>query len=185
MIAVRPAWLRLAVVVASAACVRNNATPTPKELTFGVHRVQLIVPTGWEALDQGKQKRFRKGEFEIVLANLGPSTSLGPAPSTPVGPPLRPASPLDLDALINWGLVEVGHGQRREEKSRRALMLDGREAMDIETWNRLDHTSPQRILFVNDNGDLLALYTVGMASEDSLAAFDAIRDSLHLVSDLR
>ncbi len=64
-------------------------------------------------------------------------------------------------------------------------MLDGREAMDIETWHRLDHTNPQRIFFVEDDGDLLALHTVGMAFEDSLAAFDAIRDSLHFVSALR
>ncbi len=51
------------------------------------------MPAGWEALDQGKQKRFRKGEFEIVLQNLGPRT-----------PP-----PRDLDELIDWGLAEVGH----------------------------------------------------------------------------
>ena len=35
------------------------------------------------------------------------------------------------------------------------------------------------------DGDLLALHTVRMAFEDSLAAFDAIRDSLHFVSDRR
>jgi hypothetical protein len=67
-------------------------------------------------------------------------------------------------------------------KSRRAVTIDGREAMDIETWHRLDHSNPQRIFFVIDEGDLLALHTVRMAPPDTLAAFDALRDSLHFVS---
>jgi len=79
----------------------------------------------------------------------------------------------------------VGHDQRRDVKSRVAVTLDGRKAMDIETWNRLDHTNPQRIFFAIDDGDLLALHTERMAFEDSLAAFDAIRDSLHFVSARR
>jgi len=175
MIATRTRWLTLAfAVAASAACARDNQTPAAREFEFGAHRVQVTVPTGWEALDQGKQKRFRKGEFEIVLQNLGLSTTLGPGPRTS---PVR-----DTDELIDWGLAEVGHDQRRDVKSRRAVTIDGREAMDIETWNRLDHTNPQRIFFVNDDGDLLALHTVRMAFEDSLAAFDAIRDSFHLVT---
>jgi hypothetical protein len=129
----------------------------------------VTVPADWETLDQGSQKRFRKGEFQIVLQNLGPAK-----------PP-----PRDFDELIDWGLAAVGHDQRREVKSRRATKLDGREAMDIETWNRLDHTNPRRILLVRADDDLLALSTVGMAFEDSLSAFDAIRDSLHFASALR
>jgi hypothetical protein len=172
MSAARATWLTLAVILVatvSSSCGRGNATPAPKEFELGGHRVQVIVPAGWDALDQGKQKRFRKGEFEIVLQNLGTRT-----------PPAR-----DLNDLIDWGLAAVGHNRRRDEKSRRAVTVDGREAIDIETWNRLDHTNPQRIFFVIDDGDLLALHTERMAFEDTLAAFDAIRDSLHLVSDRR
>ena len=157
-------------LAAASACAQETPPPIPKELELGAHRVQVMLPTGWEALDQGNQKRFRRGEFEIVLQFLGPAT-----------PP-----PRDLDALFDWGLAAVGQAvgrdQRREEKSRRAVTLDGREAVDIETWQRLDHTNPQRIFFVKDEGDLLALHTVGMAFKDSLAAFDALRDSLHFVS---
>jgi hypothetical protein len=154
----------------ASACAREAPKPVPKEFGLGAHRVQVIVPDGWEALDQGKQKRFRKGEFEIVLQSLGPAM-----------PP-----PRDFDELVDWGLAEVGagvgHDQRREVKSRRTVTIDGREAMDIETWNRLDHTNPQRIFFVRADGDLLALHTAGMAFADSLAAFDAIRDSVHFAS---
>jgi len=163
----------LVLVVAAPACGGSKDTPAPREFELGTRRVQVTVPAGWESLDQGKQKRFRKGEFEIVLQNLGSRT-----------PP-----PRDLDELIDWGLAQVGagvgHDKRREVKSRRTVMLDGREAVNIETWYRLDHSSPQRILFVDDEGELLALHTERMALADSLAAFDTIRDSLHFVSARR
>jgi len=44
----------------SSACARENAKAALKEFEFGPRRVQVAVPAGWEALDQGKQKRFRK-----------------------------------------------------------------------------------------------------------------------------
>ena len=160
-------------VAASGACAREDPKPEPKEFEFGARRVQVTVPAGWEALDQGKQKRFRKDEFQIVLENLGPAM-----------PP-----PRNLDELIDWGLAEIGAGvgynQRREVRWRRKVTIDGREGADIESWNRLDHSNPQRIFFVTDDGDLLVLQTVGMALADSMAAFEAIRNSLHFVSARR
>lgn len=156
-------WALAFTLAAASACSGDKTSSTPKEFDLGAHPVQAIVPAGWEALDQGRQKRFRKGEFEIVLQNLG-------SPKSP---------PRTLDEFIDWGLTEVGHNERREVKSRRTIMLDGREAVNVETWNRLDHTNPQRFFFVDDEGELLALHTERMAFSDSLAAFDAIRDSLH------
>jgi hypothetical protein len=185
MIATRTTRLTLAfilMVAAASSCAPDTPTPAPvkaKIFTFGTRRVEAIVPTGWEALDQGQVKRFRKGEFEIVLQYLG----------SPPAPPRNPAAPEaapTIDELVDWGLLTigagVGHDERREVKFRRPVALDGRQAMDIETWNRLDHTNPQRIFLVNDGGDLLALQTVRMAFEDSLAAFDVIRDSLYFMS---
>ena len=172
MTGIRWTWLTLALILmafASSSCAREKAAPAPKELELGTRRVQVSVPAGWETLDQGRQKRFRKGEFEIVLQNLGPRV-----------PPAR-----DLDQLVDWGLAAVGHNERRDMKSRREVTVDGREAIDIETWNRLDHTNPQRIFFVIDDGEVIALHTERMALEDSLAAFDALRDSLHVMSAQR
>ena len=166
----RPAKALMLVLAASSACAREKPAPAPKEFELGAHRVQITVPEGWEALDQGRQKRFRQGEFGIVLENLGPAM-----------PP-----PRDLETVADWGLAQVragvGHDERREVKSRRTTAIDGREAIDIETWNRLDHTNPQRILLVRADDDVLALHTEGMALQASLTAFDAIRDSIHFVS---
>jgi hypothetical protein len=51
--------------------------------------------------------------------------------------------------------------------------------MDIETWNRLDHTWPQRLVFVRVDDDVLALQTTRLADTDTVKAFESIRDSLH------
>jgi len=162
----RLALTLMLVVAAASSCARKVETPPAKEFQFGARRVQLIVPEGWEALDHGSVKRFRKGEFAIVLTYLGDR--------------LTPSSH-NTDQLIDSALGELGHNQRREVKSRREITIDGRKALNIETWQRLDHTNPQRFLFVIDDDDLLALHTEGMALQDSLAAFDAIRDSLHFM----
>jgi len=161
------------VLTAASSCARDTPAPAAantRQFTFGARQVRVTVPPDWEALDQGAQKRFRKGEFEIVLQYVGPAT-----------PP-----PRDFDELIDWGLAAldagVGHDQQREVKSRRPATVDGRDAMDVETWSRLDHANPQRFFLVRDDGDLLALQTVRMAFAETLAAFDAIRDSLHIVS---
>jgi hypothetical protein len=158
-------------VLAASACAPDRAAVVPTELELGAHHVVLVVPAGWELLDQGRQKRFRRGEAEIVLQIPGRAS-----------PPSRDAG---LDGLVDWGLAELGHDQRRDVTTRRAVTIDGREAIDIETWNRLDHTNPQRMLFVRDDGDLLVLHMVRAAAGNSAAAFEAIRDSLHFVSARR
>lgn len=143
-----------------AACAHREPAGVPKELELGRHRIQVSTPTGWDVLDQGAQKRFRKGESEIVLQNLGNTT---------------------------WddGLASLQDNERREAKSRTAATIDNHEAMDVETWNRLDHTWPQRLLFVRAEDDLLVLQTTRLADAETLRAFESIRDSLHLTSSVR
>ena len=70
---------------------------------------------------------------------------------------------------------------RREVKSRRTITIDSHEAVDVETWNRLDHTWPQRLLFLRVDDDLFALHTPGRADADTVAAFEAILGSLHFI----
>ena len=160
MISFRATWTLVSTLAVMAACTPREPAGVPKEFELGRHRVQVSAPAGWEVLDQGAQKRFRKGESEIVLQNLGKTA---------------------------WddGLASLQDNQRREVKSRTAMTIDTHEAMDVETWNRLDHTWPQRLLLVRADDDLLALQTTRMADADTLSAFESIRDSLHLTSSVR
>ena len=137
----------------------REVAAVPKEPEVGSYRAQASAPAGWELLDQGAQKRFRKGESEIVLQNLGQATrTVAPGETEPIR---------DLYQLADWGLATLTplrNDDRREVKSRRRIVVDGHEAMDIETWNRLDHTWPQRLLFVRAGDDLFALHTTRPAS---------------------
>jgi len=163
-------------VVLSCGCSRAEAparAPVPREFEVGPHRVRVVPPAGWDVFDQGLQKRFRKredakglAEAEVILRDLGR-----------VDPPLP-----DLDLLADWGLKELGHDGRRDVKSRRALTVNGREVVDVETWSRLDHTYPQRFLFALNAGHLLALHTPRLADAETVKAYETIRDSLHFLT---
>jgi hypothetical protein len=152
--------LLIVTVAAASACTPREAPAVQKELELGAHRIQVSAPAGWDVLDQGAQKRFRKGEADIVLQNLG---------------------------KVDWepALASLQDDQRREVKSRRTLTIDNHDAMDIETWNRLDHTWPQRLLFIRADDDLLAIHTTRLADADTVKAFESIRDSLHLSASVR
>jgi hypothetical protein len=159
----RAPWLFVAAMAAAAACTTRDAggdRANQKELELGPHRVSVSAPAGWEVLDQGSQKRFRKGESEIVLQNLGKT---------------------------DWerALASLHDDRRREVKSRSPISIDNHEAMEIETWNRLDHAWPQRMLFVRADEDLLALQTTRLADAETVKAFESIRDSLHFSVSVR
>jgi hypothetical protein len=83
---------------------------------------------------RGPRKRFRNGESQIVLVDLEPAT--GRLTESDLER-LR-----DLDQFAEWGLAVLGGAggdQRREVRSRRTVTVDLYEAVEIETWNRLDH----------------------------------------------
>jgi hypothetical protein len=67
--------------------------------------------------------------------------------------------PMDHDALADAWLAQVDPHRRREVASRRALTVDGRPAIVLDTWYRVDHTQPRRIALVFDDGYALALQT--------------------------
>lgn len=160
MIDQRAAWALVAALAAASTCTPHDPPGTTKELELGSHHIQVSAPAGWDVLDQGAQKRFRKGESEIVLQNLGKT---------------------EWDAA----LASLSDDQRREVKSRNMIMIDNHEALDVETWNRLDHTWPLRLLFVRVDDDLLVLQTPRRADDETLKAFESIRASLHFMSSVR
>jgi len=167
-------WPLVAALTAAAACTPWDPAPVEREFELGEHRVRVHAPEGWELEDQGTQKRFRNGESQIVLVDLEPAT--GRLTESDLER-LR-----DLDQFAEWGLAVLGGAggdQRREVRSRRTVTVDLYEAVEIETWNRLDHTWPQRLLFLRVDGDLFALHTPGRADADTVKAFEAILGSLH------
>ena len=147
-------------VAAASACAPREAPAIQKELELGPLRIQVSAPAGWDVLDQGALKRFRKGEADIVLQNLGK---------------------VDLESA----LASLQDDQRRDVKSRRTLTIDNHDAMEIETWNRLDHSWPQRLLFIRADDDLLAIHTTRLADADTVKAFESIRESFHLSASER
>jgi hypothetical protein len=139
-------------------------------MDFGAYRLQFFVPEGWELIDHGKQKRFRRGEFEIVLERLDPQPD---KPGVSGDPADRALAAIDHD------------DKRREVKSKNVTTLDGREALEIETWYRLDHSNPHKLVVFVYGKDLFVLSTVRYATGEMLKAFDAIRGSFHFVTDPR
>jgi hypothetical protein len=87
--------------------------------------------------------------------------------------------PPDLRAVADASLAKLGHDARRDVKSRITATIDGRDALDVETWNRLSHATPQRLLFVLNDGYLLAFYTGQGADTDAMTAFETMRAGLH------
>jgi hypothetical protein len=159
-------WPLCAAAVVAAGCAHEGRAGAERDLELGSRQVRVSAPAGWELLDQGAVKRFRKGESQIALQNLGPA-----------------AAPVDLAA---WGRAALADDdERRALKSSRAVTVDSQEAVEVETWSRLDHAWPQRFLFVRIDDDVVALHTPGRADDDVVKAFDAIRDSLHFPSSAR
>lgn len=173
----RLAWPLLATLAVATGCGPRNHAGVERTFELGSHRVHVLAPAGWELADQGAQKRFRKGESQIVLVDLEPETRrLAERDLERLG---------DLDEFAEWGLTALAgphHDQRREVRTRRTVTIDHYEAMDIETWNRLDHGWPQRLLFLRVDDDLFALHTPGLADTDTVKAFEAILGSLHFTA---
>ena len=66
----------------------------------------------------------------------------------------------------------------REIKSRWVIQIDGRQAVEMETWDKVDHSFPERMLLIREDRDVIAMSTFGTVDADMLKAFTAIRDSI-------
>jgi len=87
----------------------------------------------------------------------------------------------DLATLASVALLDFDHGPRRDIERQGRLILDGREAHKILTWQRLTHNARRRHVFVVNRGNLLVIRTA-MGSDDVLGpAFDAVVRSVDFV----
>jgi len=79
--------------------------------------------------------------FEHVLENVAGLAPMGP------------------DSLADAWLAEVDPRRLRDVATRQPRTVDGRPAIVLDTWQRLDHTQRRRIALVFDNGYAVALQT--------------------------
>ena len=162
------AWSTLVILLAATGCAKNSDPGTAREVRLNARTIHVRVPGGWELLDQGSRKQFRRGESAMFLESL--------------------AIPDGQTEFGVWGLEqleEIGENKRREVKARRTITIDSREAVEIETWNTLDHTWPGRIVLIREDRDVIALRTTGFMDAAMRDAFTAVRDSIHFDTTAR
>jgi len=85
---------------------------------------------------------------------------------------------LDLETLADAALADLGHDERREVAESRPAVIDGRDGLRVDTWDRLSHDLRRRQLFVvSDDHLLLARTELGRFSEVK-GPFEALVGSL-------
>jgi hypothetical protein len=76
--------------------------------------------------------------------------------------------------LAHEALAELDHNERRDIERESRLRLDGRDALQINTWQRLTHDLRRRHVFVVNRGHLLVIRT-DMGRDEVLGpAFDEL-----------
>jgi hypothetical protein len=79
-----------------------------------------------------------------------------------------------LRNLASDVLADLGHDERRDIERESKLRLDGRDALQISTWQRLTHDLRRRHVFVVNRGHLLVIRT-DMGRDEVLGpAFDEL-----------
>ena len=84
----------------------------------------------------------------------------------------------DLATLATEVLADFEPLDRRTVREQRPMIVDGRRALLIETWDRLNHIQPMRYIFVVDDGRILVLRTGLGQFSDIEPAFEAVVTSL-------
>lgn len=181
----------LALAAALSACKKAEPPPPPtRAIAVGVHRLLVQLPTGWQVYDQGEQvvlkapeltdAEYKKWDMTGRVPNKGMGSvrihDLGPAAAEGEMAPL-------LSDFATRVLPTLGHDKRRDIEFRRPLVIDGREAEEIGTWHRLNHTMPQRFLFVMNDGAVFAIVSQPLGGEESLSGYEAARTSLQFAPD--
>lgn len=145
-----------------AAC---GGQPDATHLQVGAHSIVVTVPDGWEHLDYGSTHQLRRGLSRITIADMD---SLGD----------------DVKWAARRALATLGEVERRDEASRREFQITGRDAIEIDTWDRMSHQYRKRFVFVNDQERYLAVYTQLGKFEAMETAFDSLVTSIAFTDSL-
>ena len=147
-----------------AACETNEPAP-PVTILAGSHSFAVTLPDGWEHLDYGNKHQLRRGPTRISIEEMD---SLGP----------------NLNSAARRALGRLNEMERRDIASTREFEITGRSAIAVDTWDHLSHQWRKRFVFVNDQGNYLALYTMSGQFENMEGAFDSLVTSLAFTDSL-
>ena len=159
----RRAWLAM-VLILVVGC-EGNKPPPPTDLKVGPHHIQVQIPEGWERVNYGDRHLLRKERTLISIERIKWRGD-------------------DFDEAISNGLKNLKEGEQRDEASRTRLTVGGKDAVLVETWDRLSHNWPRRFLFVWSGQDFVVLYTMAGAVEEAEPVFKAFTASFAFADSL-
>ncbi|MDX2474977.1 MAG: hypothetical protein QNL91_14880 [Candidatus Krumholzibacteria bacterium] len=113
----------------------------PVPLQVGTHDIAVVFPSDWEHFEYGEQHQWRQDFNRIAIQDYGRMGTM-------------------IDLAIDRALVKLRDDERREIASRDTLLVSGRDARMIATWDHVSHEFPKRYLFVLNQNKLLVLYTM-------------------------
>lgn len=87
--------------------------------------------------------------------------------------PERDIATLAMEVLADFEPID-----RRTVRNESPAVIDGRQAWQIDTWDRLNHIQPMRYIFVLDQGRFLVMRTGLGQFPDIEPAFEAVAASL-------
>ena len=139
--------------------------PQPTPLQVGTHRISVVLPEGWEHLDYGDEHQLRREFARISLVDMGRSGG-------------------DIEVGADRALRNLREDERREEATREYRRIDGREAVTVDTWDRVSHEHRKRFLIVVNDRSLLVLHTPQGQFETMAETFAGLAASLAFVDTL-
>lgn len=154
------------VLVLLVACSRSpSIEERTLELQIGTHSISVVSPLEWEHLDYGERHHFRRGFERISIEEFG---FLG----------------VDLDQSADSALVLLREDDRRSVATRGRTRVFDRDAVAIDTWDRLSHQFRKRYVFVDDGDMLLGIYMMTGEFEAMESTFAEVVASITFADSL-
>lgn len=143
-------WLIALTIFLVAGC--GTDTSDRVDLRVGEHSISVAIPDGWEHLDYGEHHLLRKELAAIAIREIGGGPDSGPG--------------------------RLGENEQRDVASRTEIQVGGRNAVVIDTWDRLSHQWRKRFCFFRAGEPLIAIFTMHGEFEAMEPAFEALLASV-------
>ena len=125
-----------------------------------------FLQSWWVVLDSGLQHSVPPQDVETTYTAVLSQVEMLPR--------------LALPEIVERALPGLDDGAQRAAAEQRPLLIDGRQAMRIDTWDRLSHDHRKGYLFALNEGNLLVARMELGEFSTMQPAFDALVDSLEI-----